>query len=254
MARSRNIKPAFFQNEELAECPFETRLLFIGLWTIADREGRLEDRPKRIRAQLFPFDVIDVDPLLSDLASRGFIRRYMASGVGVVSIPTFVKHQNPHKNEVASTLPAEDSSHAPSDSGHAPSESGQNESTPEKARTAPADSLLPLTSSLNPSSQIGTESKIAKPPRARFTPPTLEQVRAYCAERGNKVDPQQWLDHYSANGWKVGKNAMVDWKAAVRTWEKNDSNNRTQPPLARMGNRVGPGQKHDPTTGELKWE
>ena len=56
----------------------------------------------------------------------------------------------------------------------------------------------------------------------RFTPPTLEQVIEYCKERGNTVNPQKWFDYYSSNGWKVGKNPMKDWKAAVRTWEQND--------------------------------
>lgn len=54
-----------------------------------------------------------------------------------------------------------------------------------------------------------------------FTPPTLEDVTAYCRERGNKVDPQKWLDHYTANGFMVGRTKMRDWKAAVRTWERN---------------------------------
>lgn len=58
------------------------------------------------------------------------------------------------------------------------------------------------------------------PKSKRFKPPTLEAVAAYCAKRGNRVDPQAWLDHYTANGWKVGKNPMKDWQAAVRTWEK----------------------------------
>lgn len=52
--------------------------------------------------------------------------------------------------------------------------------------------------------------------------PTTEQVAAYCLERGNTVDPQAWMDHYTANGWKVGRNPMKDWKAAVRQWERND--------------------------------
>lgn len=52
--------------------------------------------------------------------------------------------------------------------------------------------------------------------------PTLEEVTAYCNERNNKVDPQKWIDHYASNGWKVGKNPMKDWQAAVRTWEKNE--------------------------------
>jgi len=59
-------------------------------------------------------------------------------------------------------------------------------------------------------------------PSRRFTKPTLEEVRAYCLERGNHVDPEQFVAHYEANGWKVGRNPMHDWRAAVRTWEKND--------------------------------
>jgi hypothetical protein len=57
--------------------------------------------------------------------------------------------------------------------------------------------------------------------RKRFTPPTVEEVSAYCQERKNGVDAQRFVDYYSSNGWKVGKNAMKDWKAAVRTWERN---------------------------------
>lgn len=56
----------------------------------------------------------------------------------------------------------------------------------------------------------------------RFTPPTVEQVREYCFERGNDVDPQRFVDHYTANGWMVGKTKMKDWKAAVRTWENSE--------------------------------
>jgi hypothetical protein len=53
----------------------------------------------------------------------------------------------------------------------------------------------------------------------RFTPPTFEEVRAYCLERGNAIDPAQFIDYYTANGWKVGRNPMRDWRAAVRQWE-----------------------------------
>lgn len=70
--------------------------------------------------------------------------------------------------------------------------------------------------------EIENECYTPKPPKGRFVPPTVEEVAEYCRERGNKVDPQQFVDHYTANGWKVGgKGAMKDWKAAVRTWEKN---------------------------------
>ena len=73
MARSRNIKPGFFLNDELAECDPLARLLFAGLWCIADREGRLEDRPKRIKAEVLPYDDCDVDELLNQLAERSLL-------------------------------------------------------------------------------------------------------------------------------------------------------------------------------------
>lgn len=57
--------------------------------------------------------------------------------------------------------------------------------------------------------------------KTRFVPPTLEEVQDYCWERQNNVDPVKFINHYESNGWKVGRNPMKDWKAAVRTWEKN---------------------------------
>ena len=57
-----------------------------------------------------------------------------------------------------------------------------------------------------------------------FTPPTLEEVKAYCIERNNGVDPERFIDFYSSKGWMIGKNKMKDWKAAVRTWERRDNN------------------------------
>jgi predicted phage replisome organizer len=66
--------------------------------------------------------------------------------------------------------------------------------------------------------------KSDKPTRKRFTPPTLEEVQAYCLERNNTVDAERFMNHYTSNGWLVGKNKMKDWKAAVRTWEKSDYN------------------------------
>ena len=67
--------------------------------------------------------------------------------------------------------------------------------------------------------EIGKDStKVDKP---RFAPPVLDEVKAYCAERKNTVDAEHWYSYYEANGWMVGRNKMKDWKASVRTWEKN---------------------------------
>ncbi|MHB9005269.1 MAG: phage replication protein, partial [Coriobacteriia bacterium] len=68
MARIRSISPAFFKNEALGECSVEARLLFIASWCLADKDGRFEDRPKRIRVEAFPYDNVDVDKLLAELA------------------------------------------------------------------------------------------------------------------------------------------------------------------------------------------
>lgn len=62
-----------------------------------------------------------------------------------------------------------------------------------------------------------------------FVPPTLENVRGYCQERGNSVDPQRFIDFYESKGWMVGKNKMKDWKAAVRTWERGDRKHAGKP-------------------------
>ena len=70
------------------------------------------------------------------------------------------------------------------------------------------------------------DSSESTPPKKRFVKPSLEDVEAYCRERGNSVNAQRFIDHYESNGWKVGKNSMKDWKAAVRTWEKTEYNRR----------------------------
>ena len=68
-----------------------------------------------------------------------------------------------------------------------------------------------------------TPTPVAPPPSpGRFVKPTLEEVRAYCVERRNNVDPEMWYDFYESKGWWVGSNHMKDWKAAVRTWERNN--------------------------------
>lgn len=108
MSRLRTIKPGFFLDEELAECDPLARLLFAGLWTIADRRGRLEDRPRRIKVETLPYDDCDVDALLDQLQTHGFIVRYEADGRRYIAIPTWEKHQSPHLKETESTIPAPD--------------------------------------------------------------------------------------------------------------------------------------------------
>jgi hypothetical protein len=144
VARARNIKPAFFTNEDLVELEPIIRLLFIGLWTLADREGRLEDRPKRIKMALFPADDLDIDRALTALTAKGFIIRYEVGEARCIQVTNFCKHQSPHVKEQASTIPAPGSAPAPTgpSTGQAPGMSAVD------TGQAPPDSLNPH--SLNP--------------------------------------------------------------------------------------------------------
>lgn len=76
--------------------------------------------------------------------------------------------------------------------------------------------------------------------RSRFAPPTLADVSAYCLERGNHVDPERFCSFYESNGWKVGKNPMKDWKAAVRTWERDDRKPSAKVPMNQTAQGISP--------------
>lgn len=135
--RARNIKPGFFKNEYLAECSPLARILFAGLWCMADREGRLEYRPKRIKAEILPYDNASIEKLISELQDRRFLQIYNADGEQYLNIINFRKHQNPHVRESESVCPAPDkpgAKHCQGDAEH---------------RTSPADSPI-----LNPDSPI----------------------------------------------------------------------------------------------------
>jgi hypothetical protein len=108
VARIRSVKPEFFLSESMGAVPFAARLLFVGLWTLADREGRLLWSDKRIKAQVFPYDDgLDVRPLAEALVECGSLVFYPADGGRLVAwLPTFTAHQRPHPKEPMSVLPA----------------------------------------------------------------------------------------------------------------------------------------------------
>lgn len=191
MARARNIKPAFFQNDALGEIDPLGRLLFIGLWTIADYKGCVEYRPKRIKAQLLPYDTCDVEALVTCLDKSGFITIYSVAGNLYLKIANFERHQNPHPNErkTGSDIP------------DIPENYSENNDLQEIAKnheqdgTDRADSLIPLTDSpiLIPDSGIlipeSLPAKIAKPSVDRRKAPTdrdadpVPGIFAYWQER-----------------------------------------------------------------------
>ena len=175
MARARNIKPGFFKNEDLGTADPFVSLLFAGLWTLADKSGILEDRPLRIKAELFPYrDNFDINGYLTVLLSFGLIHRYEVNGIKLIQIAKFKEHQNPHHTEKDSIYP--DYSEA----------CQQSVKTPLINGDTPADLLIPdslNTDSLIPDSSIPDSLPLppGEPaaPRKRKEPETAETWKSY---------------------------------------------------------------------------
>ena len=102
MARARNIKPGFFESDQLGEVSFCARLLFIAMWQLADRNGRLERRPAKLRAYAFRYDAVsvaEVEAMMAELESVSLIVPTPGRASDLLEIPTFLKHQKPHPKE-----------------------------------------------------------------------------------------------------------------------------------------------------------
>jgi hypothetical protein len=152
MARTRLLKPGFFSNDQLAECAPLARLLFAGLWTLVDRDGRMECRHAKIKAQVLPYDECDIAGLLAQLSDRGFVQVYVVDGKTYVQVNGFTKHQNPHHKETSDNLPE-----PPKNTGETQSRvitatsPGNSETSRGFSGTSPALTLNPSPLTVNPS-------------------------------------------------------------------------------------------------------
>lgn len=235
MARSRNIKPSIMDNEELAELEPMARLLFIYLWMLADREGRLEDRPKRIAAQALPYDRnADVGAMLDQLHVAGFIVRYEAQGQACIQILGFAKHQNPHIRETASSLPGPEQGttkdvpehelgcleHQPNASETASTRRHNLGSAEASPRSPDSGFLIP--DSLIPDCGLGRTAPASQAPkpakRATQIPEDFypnETGVTYAEQRkvSLAMELQSFRNFHQAKG-----STFKDWQAAWRTW------------------------------------
>ena len=194
-------------NEELAECDIAARLLFIYLWMLADREGRLEDRPKRIGAQALPYDRSeDVEALLQQLHDNGFILRYQVDEGKYIQILTFSEHQTPHVKEKPSTIPSPDL--------HQTSTVQAPDKPDTKPEQAPPDSLIP--DSLIPDSPNAPETpdgdpgdpppEKPKPAKYKFEPEHLE-LATRMADPVRRRHPSQPVD---LDAWADAIRKLID--------------------------------------------
>lgn len=209
-------------------------ILFVGLWCLADRDGRLEDRPKRIRAEIFPYrECHDINGYLTVLEQLGFIERYQAENHAVIQVVNFSKHQSPHKTEKPSELPAKPAMarvtcNAPLD----------NESLTVKESLIP-DSLIPdslIPDSLcdsavpdKPGTPQAIQSNESAPKSKRSNPKqpipenfTVTRDMILWVEENNyghidlSDETGRFIDH-----WKSKGEARADWVASWRTWIRN---------------------------------
>lgn len=264
MARARNIKPGFFTNEDLVELDFATRLLFIGLWTEADREGRLEDRPKRLKMALFPADNLDVDAALGELAVAGFIRRYEVGGKRYIQVLNFGKHQNPHVKEAASIIPAPADDEPAQDKHHA-----SPVLAPCKHSASPADSLIP-DSIETPLTPADLRDESASEPIQAATAPTVgphlmtldwepdqRRLPALALRAGLPMTlfaPEAiagFVIHHEAKGLSK---TVGEWHAALVNWVKRDAE-QAKAQANRVVSFPGTGQRraNGPDFDDLSW-
>jgi hypothetical protein len=221
MARARSIKPSFYKNEHLAECEPMARLLFIGLWTLADRDGRLENRPLRIKAELFPYENCDLAGLLQQLADRGFVRAYESGAVKVLEIPKFREHQRCHPDERSEGLPP------PPESAVFPVENekpGNPTHEPGNFPSICASFLLPSSSFPLPFSSSAPSSPA---PRAGSEPTSSIRWSADAGWEGiSDADLAEWAAAYPAADIPVELSRATLWlkanpkKAKKSNWRK----------------------------------
>lgn len=191
MARARNIKPKFFQNDELGELPPLARLLFIGMWTIADFRGCMEFRPKRIKMQLLPYDECDIEHLSNFLDKSGFISIYSVRGQRYVKIMKFDRHQTPHKNErdAGSEIPGIEEKDSEIN------ELKKDEINPDKDGTDRAESLFPL-------------------PESPFLIPSIPAVAARVRQKPrNEIDDTEFIAAWNSYPKRPGASRADAFKA-----------------------------------------
>jgi hypothetical protein len=220
MARTRSIKPSFFKNEYLAECEPMARLLFVGLWTLADSQGRMEFRPLRIKAELFPYDNCDILGLLKQLADRGFVRAYESGDVKVLEIPTFGEHQRCHPDERDEGLPP-------------PDESAETIVFPEQ-NAKPGNPTLepgnpPASCAFNPLILLPSSSAAPSTPQRRRCSKPADPLR-WSAESGwegiTDADRAEWSQAYPAADLPVELAKATQWlkanpkKARKSNWRR----------------------------------
>ena len=220
MAERRMFAKTIIDSDAFLDMPMSTQALYFHLSMRADDDGFINN-PKRIQRMI---GASDDD--LKLLIAKSFIIVFES---GVVVIKHWKIHNYIQSDRYKPTVYAEEKSLLDVKKNKAYTLSNgeciQNGYITDTQDSIGKDRLGKDRLGKDRLGKDSIEDEKPKSKAKRFTPPTLEEVTAYCIERGNSVDAQHFIDYYTSNGWLVGKNKMKDWKAAVRTWERNGYNN-----------------------------
>ena len=223
MAERRMFAKKIIDSDAFLDMPLSTQSLYFHLSMRADDEGFINN-PKRIQRMI---GASDDDCKL--LIAKGFI---LVFETGVIVIKHWKIHNYIQKDRFKPTICSEEKKEIVTEEDGTYTQCTRNGYDSDtqvrlgKVSIGKVNNIESLkgVEKIPPDIEIEKEKDIdkdKKPPK-RFTAPTLEEVKEYCSERKNNVDAERFIDYYTANGWKVGKNPMKDWKAAVRSWERND--------------------------------
>ena len=221
MAERRMFAKTIVTSDAFLDMPASTRCLYFLLGMVADDDGFVNN-PKSIMRQAGA----TTDDMNLLIAKR-FILNFQS---GVVVIKHWCIHNTIQKDRYKETKYLEEKALLALDDNKAYTEAVPGWYPECIQDVSNSDTQVRLGKDRLGEVSVGKESieEEASPSTRskRFTPPTVDEVRAYCLERGNCVNPQRFVDYYSSNGWMVGKNKMKDWQAAVRTWEQKESKGR----------------------------
>lgn len=212
MAERRMFTGKITESDAFLDMPLSSQCLYFHLCMYADDEGFVKN-PKRIQRMIGA-----ADDDMRVLVGKNFVILYEN---GVIVIKHWKMHNLIRKDRMHPTEYQEEKSMLYI------KENGAYTLDPSQGVSMMTTNCQPIDNQL--STNCHTEVRLGKDSigkdikkERRFTKPTVEEVRAYCQERNNKVDPETFIDFYESKGWKIGKESMKDWKAAVRTWEKRD--------------------------------
>ena len=211
---NRIIKESVCSSDSVDGLSWFEEVFFYRLIVNCDDFGRMDARPAILRSRLFPLKSVtdkQIEGALQSLRTVGIVYLYEVDGKPYLQLRTWEKHQSVRAQKSKYPSPddeiitsASDCKQMISDASKCPRNPIQSESNPIRESESNAEK----------------NARADKPHAIRFIAPTLEEVTAFCMERGSIVDPQEFIDFYAAKGWMVGKTPMKDWKAACRNAEK----------------------------------